>query len=127
MSVVVDASVVVELLTGTDLRLFEREDLRAGWAPHLLDAEVGHALRRRAAGGSLSAPQAQRAIDRLSRLPIRRAPHTALLARAWELRENVTFYGALYVALAERLDAPLLTLDERLAAAPGPRCVIEVP
>ncbi len=127
MSVVADASVIVELLADPDSQLFERRDLRTSWAPHLLDAEVGHALRRRVAAGTVPGEQARRAISRLARLPVRRAPHAELLGRAWELRENVTFYDALYVALAERLDVPLLTLDERLAAAPGPRCVIEIP
>lgn len=127
MSVVADASVIVELLTDPDAHLFRRRDLRTGWAPHLVDAEVGHAIRRQSAAGSLPAAQAQRAIARLARLPLLRVPHAALLERAWELRENVTFYDALYVSLAERLQVPLLTLDERLAAAPGLRCSVEVP
>lgn len=127
MSVVADASVIVELLTSPDSELFDRRDLRTGWAPYLLDAEVGRALRRRVTAGMLPGDQGRRAIDRLGRLPLRRAPHAELLGRAWELRENVTFYDALYVALAERLDVPLLTLDARLATAPGTRCVIEVP
>jgi predicted nucleic acid-binding protein len=52
--------------------------------------------------------------------------HTPLLARCWELRDNLTIYDAVYVALAEALQAPLLTGDRRLAGSTGPRCVIEV-
>jgi predicted nucleic acid-binding protein len=59
-------------------------------------------------------------------LPLRRYPHGPLLSRIWELRDNLTVYGAAYVALAEALDAPLLTVDARLARAPGVRCQVEL-
>jgi len=60
------------------------------------------------------------------RVPLRRAPHRPLLDRCWELRENLSAYDAAYVALAELLDAVLLTADARLAKAPGPRCRVEL-
>ena len=62
----------------------------------------------------------------LAALPLRRSPHLALLARCWALRDNLTVYDASYVALAEALDATLLTADRRLARATGPRCAIEI-
>jgi predicted nucleic acid-binding protein len=68
----------------------------------------------------------QLARDDLRSLPIRRVPHPPLLERCWELRANLTTYDAAYVALAELIDAPLVTLDARLAEAPGPTCPIEV-
>lgn len=55
-----------------------------------------------------------------------RYPHASLLGRIWGLRENVTAYGAAYVALAEALDAPLITMDERLARAPGNYANVEL-
>jgi predicted nucleic acid-binding protein len=68
----------------------------------------------------------QLARDDLRSLPIRRVPHTLLLERCWELRANLTTYDAVYVALAELIGAPLVTLDARLAEAPGPTCAIEL-
>ena len=62
----------------------------------------------------------------LIELPLQRAPHRPLLRRCWELRHNLTSYDACYVALAEALDVPLLTADERLAGAPGLRCTVEL-
>lgn len=125
---VVDASVVVEVLIGgaSDVS-FDGEVLRDSWVPQHLDAEVGHSLRRLERTDGLATSLATSALDDLARLPLRRAPLAPLLERAWEPRANVSFHDALYVALAERFDVPLLTLDERLARAPGPRCAIEVP
>jgi predicted nucleic acid-binding protein len=96
------------------------------WAPHVIDAEVGHVLRRGTLAGDLSASAASAALDRLVNVPLQRVPHRALLMRAWSLRANLSFYDALYVALAERLRLPLLTLDARLAGAPGLRTSVEV-
>lgn len=96
------------------------------WAPHLIDAEVGHALRRHARHGAVTAEAAQDALRDLHDMRLERVPHVALLGRAWELRESVTFYDALYVALAEELDLPLLTLDARIARAHGHRARVEV-
>lgn len=99
------------------------EDLHA---PHLFEVEVLSILRRYALNGSLSLGRARLALDRLSTLSISLYPHTALLPRVWELRDNVSAYDAAYIALAETLEAPLITTDARLARAPGIRAEIEV-
>ena len=126
---VLDASVLVVYLTGGELAELGREalmaDPRAAWAPHLVDAEVGHALRRTVLAGELSPRAARAALDDLADLPIRRAGHRGILGRAWELRPHLTFYDGLYAALAERLELPLLTLDARLAGASGIRAQVE--
>jgi predicted nucleic acid-binding protein len=94
--------------------------------PELAELEVASVLRRQLAAGVLDARRAVLALDDLAALPARRAPHRPLLARCWELRDNLTIYEAAYVALAETVQATLLTADRRLARAPGPRCPIEV-
>jgi predicted nucleic acid-binding protein len=120
--IVLDASVVLEVLLQTTAgrpltpRLFA--DAESLHAPHLLDVEVAQVLRRFCARGALTAARADDALDDLLGLPITRYAHDLLLRRAWELRENLTAYDAVYVALAEALEAPLLTRDRRLAAAP---------
>jgi predicted nucleic acid-binding protein len=86
-------------------------------APHLVDVEVTHALRRYAAAGDIDRERGSAALADLADFPVRRYPHTVLLPRVWELRSNFTAYDAVYVALAEALDASLLTRDHRLAAA----------
>lgn len=83
-------------------------------------------IRGRSRAGHLDVRRAGLALTDLVELPLRRAPHRPLLARCWELRENLTVYDAAYVALAEVLDVVLLTADARLANAPGPRCEIEL-
>jgi predicted nucleic acid-binding protein len=127
---VLDASVLVEYLAGGEHAQEARrrilEDPGRLWAPHLIDAEIGHVLRRGTLAGELSEKAARSALDALTDIPLRRAPHRALLHRAWNLRANVSFYDGLYIALAERLSLPLLTLDARLARAPGLRAGIEV-
>lgn len=127
---VVDASVLVAYLAGGEFADEARDAMFAEpgalWAPHLVDAETGHALRRTVVARELSADAARAALDDLADLPIRRAGHRGLLERAWELRANVTFYDGLYVALAERLDLSVLTLDRRLAQAAGVRATIHV-
>ncbi len=120
---IVDASIVVEYLgrgAGGDAAgavLAAGHDDAA--APHLLDAEVGHALRREVIGGRIGPGAAAEAIADLEQLPIVRVGHAPLVRRAWELRDNLSFYDALYVALAEELTTPLVTFDARLARAPG--------
>lgn len=79
-------------------------------------------IRRHLASGTLNAEQADDAVDDLLALPVTLYPTTPLLRRCWELRSNVTAYDACYVALAEALDAALLTADARLVNAPGTRC-----
>jgi predicted nucleic acid-binding protein len=95
-------------------------------APELVDLEVASVLRRQLRGGGIDVRRADLALADLVALPLQRAPHRPLLTRCWELRANLTVYDASYVALAEALDVTLLTGDERLARAPGPRCRIEV-
>lgn len=95
-------------------------------APHLADVEVLSAWRRLAAAGHLSEHRAALARADLRALPMERVPHAPLLDRCWELRANMTVYDAAYVALAELMDAPLLTADAKLSTTPGPACVIEV-
>ena len=95
--------------------------------PRLLPFEVGNALRRRVLAGTLTAARADAAHSDLTALPLRLWAHSSLAKRAWELRGAVTYYDACYVALAELLDAPLVTLDARLARAPGPRCAFLTP
>jgi predicted nucleic acid-binding protein len=119
--IVIDASVVIELLLGTaagravEGRLFDpRASLHA---PHLVDVEVAHVLRRYCASGDLTPARAAEAVADLADLPITRHEHVLLLPRMWQLRRNLTAYDAAYVALAEALDATLLTRDAKLARA----------
>ena len=95
-------------------------------APALIDLEVASVWRGLARGGHLDPRRVGLALDDLRDLPIQRVDHTPFLARCWELRDNLTIYDAAYVALAEALQAPLLTGDRRLSRSTGPRCVIEV-
>jgi predicted nucleic acid-binding protein len=118
---VLDASVVAELLMAgkheevAQTRIFAAE--KALWAPELLDAEVGSALRRAARQGSKDVDRAAEALGELRKLPIHRVSHERLAQFAWLLRDNVSFYDGLYVALAQLLQQPLLTFDARLARA----------
>jgi predicted nucleic acid-binding protein len=95
-------------------------------APELVDLEVTSVWRRQVREGAIDARRAALALADLAALPLRRASHRPLLARCWELRDDLTIYDASYVALAEALDVTLLTGDGRLARATGPRCHIEV-
>lgn len=116
---VVDASVLVELLSDGEHKeeVKERLDIEeyALWAPHLIDAEIGHALRRGVRLGKFTAAAAGRALWEVDELPIERVEHEPLLHVAWGLRENFSFYDGLYIALALMLDEPLLTFDARMA------------
>lgn len=94
--------------------------------PHLLDAEVAQVLRRHVATGAISRERGRELLTDLVDLPMQRHPHDWLLPRVWELRHNLSTYDALYVALAEALDASLVTRDARLAAAPGHSAKVEV-
>jgi len=127
--IVVDASVVVDLLLGrTPFASAIIERLRhetAIAAPHLLDAEVGQVLRRYVHAGELTVPRARGALEDLAALPIERYPHTPLLQEAFALRDNVTFYDALYLVLAELLDAPFLTRDRALQGVRRSRARVE--
>jgi predicted nucleic acid-binding protein len=88
-------------------------------APHLIDIEIAQVVRRYAASGVIDAPRGQATLANLIAFPLRRYPHDLLLPKVWALRNNLTAYDAAYVALAETLDAPLITRDRRLAAATG--------
>jgi predicted nucleic acid-binding protein len=126
---VVDASVIASALAddgndGERARARLRSEQLA--APELVDLEVASVLRGQLRAGTLDLRRAELALIDLNAFPIRRAPHRPLLARCWQLRENLTVYDAAYVALAEALDTTLLTGDRRLVAAPGPQCRIEV-
>ena len=129
--IVLDASSVVAVLLyrgpGAE-RIRERiespgESLHV---PHLMDLEVLHALRRQALRGALSLGRGAEALEDLASIMFVHYPHTSLMERIWELRENLTVYDAAYVVLAEALDAPLVTMDARLAQAPGHRAAVEL-
>jgi len=127
---VVDASALLEVLLRTpaaaavDERLFETGHTLH--APHLIDLEVAQVLRRYAATGQIAPRRCRDALGDMSDFPLHRYPHDVLLPRVWELRHNLTAYDAVYVALAEALDARLLTRDRRLAAAVGHRARVDL-
>jgi predicted nucleic acid-binding protein len=127
--IVLDASALLEFLLQTPLgtrveaRLFRDEDELH--SPHLVDVEVTQGLRRLVRAGEVSPERAAEAIADLVDLNLHRHPHLDLLTRAWKLRENVTAYDAMYVALGEALDAAIVTCDTPLAKAPGHRARIE--
>jgi predicted nucleic acid-binding protein len=127
--IVADASVLVTAL-GDDGPDGDRVRARLRGerlnAPEIVDLEIASVLRRQLRSGEIDLRRAALALTDLAALPLRRASHKPLLARCWELRDNITPYDAAYVALAEALEAILLTGDERLARAPGPRCRVEV-
>ena len=117
---VVDASVIVEILLGKD-EAHKIADLvfDPGWilhAPHLISLEVASAFRRFCMTGQMSEGRARSALSQFAGFPIHRHAHDLLLDRVWELRHTLTCYDAAYVALSEALDATLLTRDRRLAA-----------
>ena len=128
--IVVDASAVTELLLQTTLgtrveqRLY-RED-EEFHAPHLLDVEVLGALRRLVQAGEVLPARAEEAIQDLGLLRVVRHGHLDLASRAWELCENFTMYDAMYVALAESLNAAVITCDRPFGSAPGHAVRIEV-
>lgn len=119
--VVADASAVVDLLLGTTAGTRVRRALRGveRAAPAHLDAEVLSALGRYGRRGDLSADEVAVRLRALARLPLERYAVAPLLGEAWRLRDNVALRDALYVALARRLDASLLTTDRPLSSAPG--------
>ena len=128
--IVLDASTVIDLLLGS--RAADRIAARLAdpdetlHAPHLLDLEVAQVLRRYEAAGLVSTVRARQALDDLASLGVAHYAHEDLLPRVWQLRGNLTAYDAAYVALAEALDAPLLTRDRKLAATPGHRAHVEL-
>jgi predicted nucleic acid-binding protein len=127
--IVVDASVLATALgdDGVDgERVRSRLFGERASAPELVDLEVASVWRRAVRRGDVSDGRARQALADLAALPLVRAPHGPLMPRIWELRDNVTVYDAAYVALAEALDAPLLTADRKLARATGTLCEFEL-
>ena len=125
--IVVDASAIIDVLVGEPsetlaTRLGAEAVLHA---PHLLDTEVLHVLRRLEQRGDLTAARTGRAHRLYAELGIARYPHWPLSDRVWELRPALSSYDATYVALAEELGATLVTTDQRLARAAGVRASIE--
>jgi len=128
--IVLDASAALEVLLRTDAamlieeRVFDaRESLHA---PQLLDVEVAQVVRRYVRRGMVEAVRGSEMIDDLRAFPLRRYPHDILLPRVYALRDNLTAYDAVYVALAEVLGAPLITRDAGLALSSGHRAMIEL-
>lgn len=128
--IVIDASAVIELLFATDagLRLGKRltAEHQALHAPHLLDLEVAQALRRYCRQGELQPRQAAEILAMIGDMPLVRHPHAPLIPRIWELRDSVSAYDAAYIALAESLDARLITRDARLARTTGHTAHVEL-
>lgn len=128
--IVVDASAVIEVLLNRPIavrvreRFFRRrEELTA---PHLLDVEVLQVIRRYALRKEIAAERAAEAVARYREMNIERYAHELLIPRIWSLRSSFTAYDAAYVALAELLEAPLITTDARLARSSGARHVAEL-
>jgi len=128
--IVIDASALLEVLlrtprgAGIETWLFgTRQSLHS---PHLLDVEVAQVVRRFAMAREIEGERAQAALDDLMGFPIWRHPHDFLLPRVWALRNNLSAYDAAYVALAEVLEATLLTHDRRLAATARQHVSVEL-
>lgn len=128
--IVIDASVLANVVgdDGTDGQRARLEFRNAGdvAAPDLADIETVAVLRKRWIAGTVSDQRFAAAVDDLGQLDIDRYPALRFMRRAYELRANVTVYDSAYVALAEALSCELLTADQRLANASGPRCAIRV-
>lgn len=128
--IVLDASAIVELVLVTETGRIVAEriaDPALGLhVPHLVDVEVAQVLRRFVRDGDLEARDAAAALDEFRALDLQRHAHEPLLTRVWALRQNLTAYDAVYVALAEVLDSTLLTCDARLSRAPGIGGMVEL-
>jgi predicted nucleic acid-binding protein len=126
--IVVDASVIAPALADDDAdgeRARSRLQGERLTAPAVLDLEVVSVIRKAFLSGALSRRRAGSALADLVDLDLERVSHRRMLVRIWELHQNLTPYDAAYVALAETIDATLITADRRLSLAPGPRCTIE--
>ena len=128
--IVLDASAAIEWLlqSPTGIKIDKRilspsESLHA---PHLLDIEVAQVLRRYVREKMITAQRGQEALEDFAGLPLERYPHDFLIPRVWALRATLTAYDAVYVALAELLDARLLTCDRKIASASGHSANVEV-
>jgi predicted nucleic acid-binding protein len=127
---VVDASAMLEVLLNSPAapeigsRVFAPGEVLH--APHLIDVEVMQVLRRYSIAKALSPARARQAFEDYMNIPLERFPHDVLLPRIWELRHNLTAYDAAYVALAEALDAPLVTCDRAIGSAKGHRANVQL-
>jgi predicted nucleic acid-binding protein len=128
--IVVDASALLDLLLVTEKAHSVAERIASPQetlhAPHLIDLEVAQVLRRYVAHGRLDEVRAEQALEDLRDLDLNRYPHDVLLSRIWELRNDASAYDAAYLALAEALNAPLLTSDAGMRSVPDARAVVEV-
>jgi predicted nucleic acid-binding protein len=128
--IVVDASAIIDVLLNVPdaVRVSERiftpgETLHA---PHLLDLEVAQVLRRHVLAGQLDSVRGSEALDDLGNLSLTRYSHRLFLSRIWQLRHDLTAYDAAYVALAEAIEAPLVTRDAALASLRMHRARVEL-
>ena len=129
--IVLDASAAVAVLLNLGagaarIRERMRREDDGLHVPHLFEIEVLNALRHHALRHGISEGRGLELLEDLTTMSVSRYPHTAMLPRIWELRANVSAYDAAYIALAETLEAPLVTRDARLARAPGIRAEVEV-
>ena len=128
--IVVDASALLEVLLRTPTAKAVEDQLFASrqtlHVPHVLDVEIAQVIGRSAAKGDLDGESGREALADLADPPMRRYPHDFLLPRIRDLRNSLSAYDAAYVALAEVLDAPLVTRDRRLAAAAGHHAQIDL-
>lgn len=128
--IVLDASAAIDWILQTaegqriERRIYSHNE--SLHAPYLLDLEVVQVLRRLARDGVISAQRAGEAIQDLLDLRITRYPHSVLLPRIWQLRNNLSAYDAAYIVLAEKLGAALVTRDRRLSSAPGHTVSVEM-
>ena len=128
--IVVDASALLEVLLRTPLgveveaRLLGTSEMLH--APHLLDAEIAQVIRRFTLSGEIDEERGRVALEDFMALPIHKHPHDFLLPRVWTMRNNFSAYDAMYVALAEVLDASLVTHDRRLALAARRYTLVEL-
>lgn len=128
--IVLDASAAIEWLlqSARGVKVGKRilDPSESLHAPHLLDVEVAQVLRRFVRERVIATQRGQEALEDLDDLPVHRYPHDFLIPRVWELHRTLTAYDAVYVALAELLDAPLVTCDARIASASGHYANVEV-
>jgi len=127
---VLDASGAIEFLldTARGRKIGARlaDDAEVVHAPHLIDIEIAHVLRRYVLDGTFDEGHAVRTLGHWRQFDVERYPHEPFLDRVWGLRDNVTAYDAVYVALAGALGEPLVTADRRLAGSPGLNVRVEL-
>jgi predicted nucleic acid-binding protein len=128
--IVIDASAMLEFLLNAPASAAIGSRISAAGealhAPYLIDVEVMQTLRRLSLAKSLSPARARRAFEEYLDMRVERHPHDVLLPRIWNLRHNFTAYDAAYIALAEALEAPLITCDRALGSMPGHRADVLV-